>query len=172
MKCSLPDLDLSDRLDHRCLGAPCAHTGTAAAATVASLQKTQLGLADVHEDTPVAQDTGRTCLHILLGTLCLHTFVLSTPYPPLNATQNSISSSLPLPSLVILCQRLGFFFTIFGAILICKYVCMYVTDRQTNRQTVAQDNDDERQQHADRDVEQRVVVRQGAVPETLLQLGR
>ena len=89
MKCSLPDLDLSDRLDDRCLGAPCAHTGTAAAAaTVASLQKTQLGLADVHEDTPVAQD-----------------------------------------------------------------------------------NDDERQQHADRDVEQRVVVRQGAVPETLLQLG-
>jgi len=37
------------------------------------------------------------CLHLLLGTIYLHTFVLSTPYPPLNATQNSIFSSLPLP---------------------------------------------------------------------------
>jgi len=26
------------------------------------------------------------CLHLLLGTLYLHTFVLLTPYPPLNAT--------------------------------------------------------------------------------------
>ena len=26
------------------------------------------------------------CLHLLLGTLYLHTFVLSTPYPPLNVT--------------------------------------------------------------------------------------
>ena len=26
------------------------------------------------------------CLRLLLGTLYLHTFVLSTPYPPLNAT--------------------------------------------------------------------------------------
>ena len=31
------------------------------------------------------------CLHLPLGTLYLHTFVLSTPYPLLNATQNSIS---------------------------------------------------------------------------------
>ena len=38
------------------------------------------------------------CLHLLLGTLYLHTFILSTLYPPLNATLNSISSSLPLPS--------------------------------------------------------------------------
>ena len=38
------------------------------------------------------------CLHLLLGTLYLHTYVLSTPYPPLNATYNSISSSQPLPS--------------------------------------------------------------------------
>ena len=30
--------------------------------------------------------------------LNLHTFVLSIPYPQLNATQNSISSCLPLPS--------------------------------------------------------------------------
>jgi len=38
------------------------------------------------------------CLHLLLGTLYLQTFVLSTSYPPSNATWNSISSSLPLPS--------------------------------------------------------------------------
>ena len=39
------------------------------------------------------------CLHLLLGTLYLHTFdTLSTPYPPLNATKNSTSSRLPLPS--------------------------------------------------------------------------
>jgi len=38
------------------------------------------------------------CLHLLLGTLYLRTFVLSIPYRPLNATYNSISSSLPLPS--------------------------------------------------------------------------
>ena len=38
------------------------------------------------------------CLHLVLGTLYLHTFVVSIPYPRLNATQNSISSSLPLPS--------------------------------------------------------------------------
>ena len=35
-------------------------------------------------------------------TLYLHTFVLSIPYPPLNATYNSISFSLPLPSGVLL----------------------------------------------------------------------
>jgi len=35
---------------------------------------------------------------LVLGTLYLHTFVVSIPYPRLNATQNSISSSLPLPS--------------------------------------------------------------------------
>ena len=33
-----------------------------------------------------------------IGTLYLRTFVLSIPYLPLNATLNSISSSLPLPS--------------------------------------------------------------------------
>ena len=55
------------------------------------------------------------CLHLLLGTLYLHTFVLSIPYPPLNATKNSISTSLPY-HLVILYQSLGFVLTIFGAI--------------------------------------------------------
>jgi len=38
------------------------------------------------------------CLHLLLGTLYLHTFVPLKPYPPLNATENPISSSLLLPS--------------------------------------------------------------------------
>jgi len=38
------------------------------------------------------------CLHLLLGTLYLHTFVPSILYPPSNVTLNSISSSLPLPS--------------------------------------------------------------------------
>jgi len=47
-------------------------------------------------------------------TLYLHTFVLSIPYPPLNATYNSISSSLY--RLVILCQRLRSVLTIFGAV--------------------------------------------------------
>jgi len=37
-------------------------------------------------------------LHLLLGTLYLHTFVLSIAYPALNVTQNSTSSSLPSPS--------------------------------------------------------------------------
>jgi len=37
-------------------------------------------------------------LHLLVGTLYLHTFVLPTPYPPSNAAENSISTSLPLPS--------------------------------------------------------------------------
>ena len=38
------------------------------------------------------------CLHLLLGTLYLHTFVPSILYPPSNVTLNSISSSLPVPS--------------------------------------------------------------------------
>jgi len=62
------------------------------------------------------------CLHLLLGTLHLHTFVLSTPCPPLNATYNSISSSLPY-RLVILRQRLRFVLTILA---LYKFVCMYV----------------------------------------------
>ena len=33
-------------------------------------------------------------LHLLLGTLYLQAFVLSTPYSPLNATKKSISSGL------------------------------------------------------------------------------
>ena len=63
------------------------------------------------------------CLHLLLiGTLYLHTFVLSIPYPPLNATVNSISSPVCLYRLVILCQRLGFVLTI---LTLYKFVCMY-----------------------------------------------
>jgi len=51
----------------------------------------------------------------ILGTLYLHTFVLSTPYPPLNATE---IPSLPVCycRLVIMCERLRFVLTIFGAI--------------------------------------------------------
>jgi len=41
--------------------------------------------------------------------------ILSTPYPPLNATLNSISSGLPY-RLVILCKRFRFISTIFGAV--------------------------------------------------------
>ena len=61
------------------------------------------------------------CLHLLLiGTLYLHTFVLSIPYPPLNG--NSISSPVWLYRLVILCQRLRFVLTI---LTLYKFVCMY-----------------------------------------------
>ena len=66
------------------------------------------------------------CLHLLLGTLYLHTFVLSTPYPPLTATQNSISSSLPLPSshpvpAPQICSR---DFWCYINLYVCMYVCV------------------------------------------------
>ena len=62
------------------------------------------------------------CLHLLLGTLYLHTFVLLIPYPLLSATE---IPSLPvcLYRLVILCQRLRFVLTILA---LYKFVCMYV----------------------------------------------
>jgi len=47
------DLDLSNRLDNRRLGAPRAETTAVAAA---ALQNAQLGSPDVHEDAPVAED--------------------------------------------------------------------------------------------------------------------
>jgi len=71
------------------------------------------------------------CLHLLLiGTLYLHIFVLSIPYPPLNATLNSISSPVCLYRLVILCQRLRFVITILTLYKIVYnwyvlYVCMF-----------------------------------------------
>ena len=51
------------------------------------------------------------CLHLLLETLYLHTFVLSMPYP-----LPPKIPPLPVCRLVILCQRLRFVLTIFGAI--------------------------------------------------------
>jgi len=57
----------------------------------------------------------------------LHTFVLSIPYPPLNATQNSISSSLLLPSShPVPCASDSFsrFLALYK--FVCMYVCMYV----------------------------------------------
>ena len=70
------------------------------------------------------------CLHLLLGTLYLHTFVPLTPYPPLNATENPISSSLLLPSShhVRAPQIRSHDFGGYINLSVCMYVCLQSFD--------------------------------------------
>ena len=70
------------------------------------------------------------CLHLLLGTLYLQTFVPLTPYPPLNATENPISSSLLLPSShhVRAPQIRSHDFGGYINLSVCMYVCLQSFD--------------------------------------------
>ena len=73
--------------------------------------------------------------------LYLHTFILSIPYPPFNVTQNSISSSLPLPSShpVPAPQIRSHDFCRYLNLYLCMYVCMYVRRFVTSRYCIETD---------------------------------